>query len=134
MPPPLRHGVHEFLSIAIRIPSSRVRVHPAIACLRVEVVEGALHETGVHEQSFNAVSTPGAPFVSGTTIDQKSLAFNGHPGGALDLGVGRQGAGCPYRARDPAQLPKKCPPLQGRSFAGPRSGMIGCGVRTAASF
>src|SRR2546422_6241337 len=82
MSPPRRHRRDKLARVALRVPLAGVRVGPCPDGLRVTVIEDALHQTRIQEQSLDSVITPGAARVSGLTVEVEFFAHNADHGAA----------------------------------------------------
>ena len=113
---PVRHGGHELVGVALRIPAAGVRIRPAVAGGRVGVVEDALHQPRVEEQALDAMPLEDPARVGRLAVDQKALAIDAdrrpsrHVGGRLyasgRLAVGRRPRG--RAARAPCYVHRRC--------------------------
>ena len=117
VPPPLGHRGQELACVAVRIPTSAVRVRPAIARFGIEIVESALHEPRIHEQPFDPVLAPGPPFIRRPAVDEESLSIDANACTPCRPRVRFGLAGREGRGGDHAEPLEECSSVHSRSFA-----------------
>ena len=76
VPPVLGQHLDELARVALRLPGAGVRVSPAIARVRVEVIERRLDHARVEQQPLDPVAVPVPPPVGRLAVDPEVLAPN----------------------------------------------------------